>query len=456
MSNEAFAVLALVVMGSTVCYLGLRSERDPVTVVTAFIIFVFGLRRQWVVGPLGGVGTPAMLFGLCAAFLWFCAKSNTRVSLDRDPNPVRVALAVFSSYAVVSFAVAHTRPLTALEASGSYRELIWLASHVGLTLIICDGVLTRERLDTLLRRLVIAGAFLSILGTLAFFTGFDIAPALRVPGLSLNRELSGLGGRNIFNRPAGTAQHPIEYSVVLAMLLPFAIHYALYAKTKATRERAWLITGVLALGLPLAVSRSGIIVVAISLCVFALGFDWRRLLNGAALTLMFLVAMWGTVPGLLGTIRNLFLGWETDSSVQDRIERFPIVMEYVAERPWFGIGGGTYSVEEYPLLDNAYYGWMITHGLLGLVVLLSFFLVAISVAFLTRRLASDAETRSLALALAGALLGAAVTTGTFDSFHYRIFTGVLFVLIGCVGALWRMTMSRDRSSGTSNAQPMRV
>jgi O-antigen ligase len=104
----------------------------------------------------------------------------------------------------------------------------------------------------------------------------------------------------------------------------------------------------------------------------------------------------------------------------------------------FGRGFGTFLPELYTYLDNQYLGLLIEVGIIGTAAFVLLLVVGIGSARGARR-GGDAETRSLGQALAGAIFAALVTVGTFDLLAFGIASGLLFLLIGCAGALWRLT-----------------
>ena len=69
----------------------------------------------------------------------------------------------------------------------------------------------------------------------------------------------------------------------------------------------------------------------------------------------FLVVMQGAFPGILGTLKNLFLGLSSDPSVQSRTEDYAVVGRFISERPWFGRGCGTFLPTKYIILDNQFF-----------------------------------------------------------------------------------------------------
>ena len=161
---------------------------------------------------------------------------------------------------------------------------------------------------------------------------------------------------------------------------------------------------------------------------------------------MFVVVVGTLVDGLVGTLRSLFTTAESDPSVQARIDRIPRVFELIAEYPWLGRGFGTYTPEDYFLLDNEIQKTAIESGLIGVAVLIIFIGFVSTMAWRTR--VGEERTVLPGTALAATILGLFVSSYTFDAFFYRILTGVLFLCIGLTGAMYRITAAeRARVDG---------
>lgn len=414
---------------------------DVTTVSTVWLLLLYGLSARQVVPPLGGVGTPAMLLAWGAAVWWLAGRLAPDLGGAPGPQPIRAAVLVHAWYMLATTVMVGLRPTTGLEQSGASREILALIGYSGIALLVADGISQRSRLRILLRRLVTAGAAISSLGIIQFVTG--AALVLHLPGLTWNRLPTGVGERSMFNRPAATTLHPIELGVVLAALFPLAIHFVLHAEDDVERRNAMVKALLVGAGIPLTVSRSGLLVLVVGMVVLAAGWSWRRRAHAVAIALASVPLLWLAVPGLVGTLKGLVLNAADDPSVQARIDRIPRVLALVRDYPLFGRGNGTFSRDDYFLLDNEVYVTAIETGLVGVVVTLAFFAVAVVVALWVRThdLATP-EDASLGQALAAGIVGLVVSFATFDAYFYRVLTGTLFLLVGSAGALWRLTRSR--------------
>jgi O-antigen ligase len=413
-------------------------QADVVTVVTLFCVLLIVLPARLVVPGLGGAGRPAVIVGVLAAGWWLIERIMPAPEGQiRSSNIARQVLWLYLFVFAIAYAMGYARGLPGDEASAADRALIVTAAMAGVALLVLDGVTDRKRLDVLLQRLTVAGAVMAAVGIVQFATGFDLAAKIRVPGLVLNRDLYGISQRGGpgFNRVTGTAGHPIEFGVVAAMLVPFGIHYAMYARSSVERQWRWIVVALLALAVPFSISRSGTIALVVALVTMII--VWARPLRRKALAVILVstVLLRAAIPGLLGTIRSLFKNASTDPSITGRTSDYDNAFSYIAQRPIFGRGPRTFLPSKYIVLDNQYLNTAITMGYVGLAAFVLLFVGAFMAGRQVYRRAGNEETRHLGQAFAAAFLAAALTSFTFDSLAFAMFHGVLLLLLGCVGAL---------------------
>jgi polysaccharide biosynthesis protein PslJ len=422
-----------------------RSGFDVVAYLTLWLILLYGLSARQVLPGFGAIGSPAMVLVLPAFFIWAAGWILPQSGLDRGRQPMRVVLLAYLAYLLVSFAVASSRTLTPLETTGSIRAVLTAFAMTGVGLLVADGVRDEGRLTELMHRLVKAVTFVSVFGIVQFYTGAPMQ--FLVPGLQWNRPPVGLAERGPFQRPTATTLHSIEFSVITAALLPLAIHFALHGRTIHQRRNAAFAAGLIALAVPLSVSRSGLVCLVTALVVLLAGWRGRRLVNGLLTICIAIPVLWATVPGIVGTFIGMFTDTDDDPSIQARINRRPRVMELLRLRPWFGLGNGTWSTEDYFLVDVEIYVTSLQLGLLGMALVACMLVFAVLLALAVRALpTADEPTRHLALAIAAGIAGISASLITFDSFHYRILTGTLFLLMGAAGALWRIHEGSEQLS----------
>lgn len=409
------------------------------TLLVVFLALQFLIPARLVLGGMGAIGRPSVAVGILLAFLWLVAAVRPG-NLPAGTQPIRWIIGLYVALQLFGYAIGFDRGLPDIEASSADRWLIFTIAMAGLALVVCDGMVTRAQLDRLLRVLVGLTAVMALVGILQFLGIVDLTQYVRIPGLSNNADLIGIGERGGpgFARVASTASHYIEFGVVLSMVLPIAIHYALFAPTRKRRRLQWAAVALIACAVPFSLSRSATLAIGMGLILLATVWPWRQRYNAAVIGVGATLAFSVVQPGVLGTIRALFTNADNDPSVQDRIARTGYVMDLWEQRPWLGRGAGTVIPERYILLDNQLYMTLLAGGVIGLAGLVVFLLAPYFVARSIRLRGADQETRHLAHTLAVILPVSLMVSATFDSFSFPTFVGVLFVVIGAIGALWRL------------------
>ncbi|MGN0065009.1 MAG: O-antigen ligase family protein [Nocardioides sp.] len=431
-------------------------ERQLTTlaVLGIFLALQFLIPARLVISGMGAAGRPSVAVGLGLAFLWTLSAFRPH-QLPSGRQPVRWVIGLFVAAQLLGYVIGFDRGPSALEASSANRWLLFVFANAGLALAVADGIRTRADLDRLLRLTVGLASAMAFVGILQYLRIVDLTQYIRIPGLRLNSSLIVVGSRGTTDlaRVAGTASHYIEFGVVLALILPVALHYAFFAPPGRTRLLRWLMVGTVTFAIPLSISRSATLVVAVTFLLLATVWPWRHRYNVFMISLVALAGFRVLNPGVLGTIRSLFTNADQDPSVQDRISRTDQVMQLWEMRPWFGRGAGMVIPEQYLLLDNQFFGTLIAGGIFGVIVLLLLFLVPYGMARSVRLRGQDQETRHLAQALAVSMPAAILASGTFDSFSFPTFVGVMFLYIGAIGALWRLdgtTVERPLQAGNSS------
>jgi O-antigen ligase len=400
---------------------------------------MFVVPARFVVKGLGAVGTPANVLGVGLFVLWLgglAAGSRSWKGLQ----PIRVIIGIYAFAYFVTYAGGYARGMFHDEASNATRGLIAIFSLSGVALVAAEAIPNRQRLNVLLQRVVYGAGFMALVGDVEAMTKYSLAQHLKFPGLKLNSGIIGQkarGAGGLF-RVAGTATHYIEFGVVLGMLLPLAIHYAIFSPTRGRRHFNWLITVLMAAGVPFAVSRSAAAACFIAVLVLACCWTWRARVNALLIAAILAVGMKIAKPGLIGTIRSLFTHAKNDPSITGRTTDYAPSFAFIGQRPWFGRGAGTFIPTRYRILDNQMLLTTIESGIVGLVALILLFLGGASVAHRVGKFSPDPETRHLGYALLAVFTVGFVTSFTFDSLSFPMFTMVTFMMLGAAGALWRL------------------
>lgn len=404
--------------------------------LTVYLALLLFIPARWVLPGLGAAGRPASIFSIGLLGLW--AVIHVLPSIELRRSPLRWLVWFNAVTILVSYAAAFDRGAPSVEALSADRSLLALLGASGLMLMVSEGLPTGADLERLVRRLIQMTTVIAVVGVVQFFFRIDPFANVRFPGLVLNREISDLGqrGTNSFVRVKGSMGHAIEFSVVMAMMLPLAVHQYIKATLPASKRRWLAVAGLHFVAINLAVSRSGIVALAAALVVLVWAWSPRFRLQVAVVGVFALGAMRVAIPGLLGTIASLFENIGNDASVRGRTQDYEIAARFIRERPWFGRGRGTFLPSEYIVLDNAYLGRLISTGFVGLAAMI---LLLVGGMFLARRAIRRLPTntaRHLAVGVWAAILAAALAAGTFDLNGFAAADGLLLIATGLSAALF--------------------
>jgi O-antigen ligase len=433
----------------------LRSRSYAVPILQLFALTVMVIPSDTVIRAIGAQGYAAALVGMFAFVAYLAAILFGLHDPLRHQHPVRNVICLVWISVLASYIAMDRGTLTVSEASGADRLLLQLVVITGIALIAAEFVNSLHDMRRVLRALTWGGAFCGVVAALQYWMSLDITPFLRhLPGFSINAVDPGIVQRGTLNRVSGTSISAIELGVVAGMLLPLAIYLAIY-DTDRNAWRRWAPVALIALAIPISVSRSAVISAVLALAVLVVLMPMRQRLVAFCAAPLALTAIFMSAHGLIGTLSTFFSAGTADSSVQARLYDYPEVERLVNQAPWLGHGGGTYlPANPMLILDNQYLKTAIELGLIGVVVLAAYFLVPLISALGARRRSSDPELRLLCAALAGAALAAAVCSVTFDSLSFPMFANVHALVIGLIGACWRLTAaSKESATARLNGDP---
>ncbi len=410
---------------------------DAASLMTLVLGLTFLIPNQLTIPALGGLGRPELLVSLVLMGWWGMTKLVPSLTV-RGNQPIRWLAALYFCSFAFSYVAGHARGLTPAEAASSDRFFIFLLGALAISLVVADGIPTRARLDTLLSRLTYYGAYLGFTGSLQFLFNFDITDKLSVPFLALNNELYGVQSRSTLNRVSGTSTHPIEYGAVLAMCLMIAVHFIITTDDPKEKRKRIVVAAMIALPGAFSVSRTNAASVVIGLTILFIVWNARYRFYAFVAGVGAVAALQIVAPGLLATIRALFLYAGEDPSISGRRKDYDDAFGYIGERPILGRGSGTFIPEEYFILDNQWLGELITKGYVGLFVLGMMFVVPAMMSRIMRTQVRTYAALHLTQTLFAVMAIAAFASVTFDSFYYAQFRMVWFVMIGVSGTLWRL------------------
>jgi len=423
-----------------------RRGLDAVTMLTVYLALLCLIPSNLAISAFGTLGRPSTLWGLALALWWVTHHVQARAHAIVPPSqPVRLAFSAFFVIALVSFAVALLRGQPADQVTPAINALIRLVSYGGVAFVAMDGIRTMHDLRTLLSRLVFIVAIVAVLGLVQTVTGLAIVDQISLPGFYLTEE-GGIQSRGAFVRAAGTAIHPLEYAMLLAVSLPISLALALHHDDHAQRThgliRNWLPTVLIAGATLVSTSRSALLGFGVAVVTMVPAIPRRArgfmvvgvLVLGAAVVVL--------MPGMFGTMLSMFTGASTDPSALSRTNGLSRAPGFIAVSPFVGAGFGTF-LPRYYIFDNEWVLLTVELGIFGVVAFAGLILAGVWSAWSARTMSREPDVRLLGQGLLAACLTAAVLMSGFDALSFPISAGIMFVVLGLCGAL-RAIASADR------------
>ena len=419
-----------------------RHGTHALSLLTIYVVLLIFIPSTIVLAAFGGAGSPATLFagGLLGWYvlLWV----HPGYPLSRAWQPARSAVAVFAGTIVAAYVSANRQTLSSTMQNGADRGLVFLAGWLAVLLLAADGVERWDQLRRLVGRLVCCVSVMAGIGIAQFFLGLRL-DSISIPGFIVQRPIVDLMNRAGLARPAATTAHPLEFAAVLAITLPLALHQARHA-TVGSRLGPWLQPALITAALPLTVSRSAVL----SLAVIALVLlpTWpRRHRRRAYLCIAGLAAaVWAVLPSLVTLLLQLFTRIGAESSSTSRLDAYSSAVPLFTQHPWLGQGFQTFLPQVNFFVDNQYLTSLIETGALGVLALIALFVVSWCLPRSARRLVPDERTRDLLQSLAASVLIAGLSFATFDALSFSTASGLSFLIMGCSAAAWRLVRSDAR------------
>lgn len=414
-----------------------RGTVDATTVLTVYLTLLLAIPSAMVVGPLGSAGAPSTIMAIGILFWWAWSHIQRNRSLTIGFQPVRAAMLGWLIVMLAVYAHAMSSPIPFDEISPADSGMLKLIGMAGVLLVANDGIPNLERYRVLLRRMVIAAGIIALFGLIQYITRQLFVDRIQIPGLTGTLTDAGVIMRSGFARPSGTSTHPIEYGVVLTMILPLAITYAFKSPS-----RRWLYRGVLCaitFAVFLSISRSAVLCAVAGLVVLAISWSNAARLRLIAFMIVIGTVVYLTVPGVLGAVTALFTGATEDSSVASRTGSYDIVGHFISTSPILGRGFGTF-LPKYWILDNGYLGMLIEGGILGFAGLATLIVAAGFAARLAHHTAVNEFDRDIGQAMLASIAAGACGLAFFDTFGFPQSAGVFFLLLGVAGAARRLVL----------------
>ncbi|MEO3853612.1 O-antigen ligase family protein [Acrocarpospora sp. B8E8] len=435
----------------------LRQRADGATITAFFVVALMIIPARMVLRGLPLSLTLADVIALTLGLCWLLAHFSAGLSMAKGRSPVRTSVFVYLTAMLATYGYATWGYLPADELNLTDHALVLILAHVGLALLICDGVRGVDRLNLLLKVLVVMGAVVSVVGACQFILAWDPTRLLELPILRYTSEDSFVLERSEFRRVAATMGHPIEFGVVCAMLLPLAAHFGFRARENGEPQwRWWTCAALIGAGLMFSVSRSAMLgIIGVGAILF-FGWSAKQRKTVILVSLGFLVAMRLLVPGLVSAIWGLFANFGSDDSIRYRLHDYAIAGHEITKHFWLGRGVSTWYAPKHQVFDNQYILSTLEAGVIGVASIVAMFVVAMYSGLRARFLSADPATRDLGLTLTACLVVPLIGAATFDLLSFATVTGLSFLLIGAAGSLLRSVRAATNLRAGSPADPPSV
>ncbi|GAA0907069.1 O-antigen ligase family protein [Virgisporangium aurantiacum] len=414
---------------------------DAAGLLSLMVFLLYALPAQLIVPELTYAGRPALLVAFALWCWWLLARLNRRLVM-LGPQPMRWVVLFYLLATLLSYLGGTLRGLPIMESNAQNFTLILTVEFLGVVLMAADGIPNWQRLNGVLRVYIWGGGFMAVVAFIQLISKVNIAAYIWLPGTAIHGEIADFqnrGDSGLF-RVAGTATHYIEFATVMAMAVPFAIHFARFAPSKRARAAAAVIAVLMTAAIPIAISRTGVIALITAVVVmFIAAWNWRTRYNVMLVGIAVIGAFSVLKPGLLGTIKSMFTSFDEDPSISGRTDDYTIVGHYFAQRPWLGRGPGTLIPDLYLILDNQWLLQLVTMGIIGVAAFAALHLVSLTLAWIALKRAERPEDKHLCAALISTIVISMLVSATFDSLAFTTFSFTLALCCGISGAVWRFT-----------------
>jgi hypothetical protein len=318
-----------------------------IVAAVALVILVIPIRREAQFSSLPFALEPYRVLVSLVILAWILALLvDVRVRIRHSflDGPLVVILAVTGGSVIAN----EDRIAKIDAASGVAKALAFLVAFFLFFWMIVSVIRRFGDIDLVVKALVTGGALITVFSLVEARTGYSIFDQLvrALPGSGRSTPpdpsivLPSRGGRfRIF----GSAQHPIELSAIMAMLVPLG----LYLVHTTRRLVWWLAFGLLVLGAVASFSRTGILMLLVVIAVF-LWLRPQETLRLWPLAAPGIVLVHFAAPGAMRELLASFfpvgglVAEQQDAAVgSGRLASLGPALDEVALRPIFGGGYGT-------------------------------------------------------------------------------------------------------------------
>lgn len=415
---------------------------DAVTFLTIYLVLLCAIPSYLTLPMLGSIGRPSVLWGLAGIAWWLFFRLQRVTSISSASWYTKIAALLFFSSILLTSAIANLMGQPSHLATTSQSSLIRTISWAGIVLVAMDGIPNKERLLVLLRRVALTGALLSLLGLAQFFTKEALIDRIAFPGFIADDSVGYTFDRGGFIRSSATAAHPLEYGAVLCFSIPLAFVLAHVDRQRGILRR-WLPLALVAFASAISMSRSAIIGIVVGV-VLAVPVIPSRMQLRAVLGVIGLGAVLAfTVPGMIGTLRGLFLGISEEPSSVSRIDSAGQALDIALRNPFFGQGLSAFSPTEI-ILDNQMLLMLIELGVFGVLTFMGLVLSCVVAGWRVARASRYKEWKYIGTPVSAGLAAGSTTLLFFDGLSFAMCAGFLFLMIGIAGSLPRIQNDDSR------------
>jgi O-antigen ligase len=372
----------------------------------------------------------SVLFAACVMG-WIRTRSQWPEAARGAGRPLAGLLIV----AYASFVVNAADLVATDQFATAAKRLVMLA---GFALVYVSVVLLlgrRQQILAIVRILVNLGFVVAVAGIAERLVRVNPLRRLQevIPILEMYRG-TGIAVRGAGNRILGTANHPIEFGAVMALILPLTLFLAFAARD--TRPRLWYGAAATAqaLALMFSASRSALIALAVAFVILMVGAKPKHRGTMLALAATGAVATHFLFPGVLSTfssmLRPAWLIYDETTGTSTRFGDYPAVAALFWARPLLGMGYEALDVERYFHLDNQYLKFLVELGALGVFMIAWFFERLLRPLLRAMRENALDEPIPLAGTLLASVASYVVSCAFFDTFGFPQVTNLFFLVAG--------------------------
>jgi O-antigen ligase len=375
-----------------------------------FLIFFFWiLPFQWALSPMDSIDLALCRVLALGLIITFAVKSLAEQKLEL-PQPA--ILFPFSVYAIIAF----SSPLWAENISWAVRKALFLINFLPLFIVFSASVTNNKIKERLLSAFIWSSTAAAFIGILQFLSqciigidrSFKIWTEQLLPfflGQSFGNTVSSypsllvnVSGTTLM-RASAFFPDPHMFSLFLGLAIPIA---GAFAMTQKQHQFAYIIAFLLLSTADLLTfSRGGYLGLAIgAICLIiglfkyrALSINRKHFLPALGILIMFFVILaFSPIGQRLASSISL-----NDGSNIERLRLWKETLTYIAERPFFGVGLGNYSLLAKPSADyrepiyahDLYLDIASETGLLSLAGFVGFVIIAIYLSLKSWQRSSD-------------------------------------------------------------------